>query len=855
MSDLVGRPLRVHPAMLDDAVAGDMDLRRGVTRSSPERLSTKRPLAAKNDRESRAIAPLRCIAVVATCVPRQCGIATFAEDLRLAMTAGGPGLSAMTVAVTDNGNRYDYPAHVPLEIVQEDRRSYAVAADFLNVADVEVISIQHEFGIFGGAAGEYVLELMRRVHAPIVTTLHTVLAGPDSDQRRVMDEIIARSAHLIVMAEKGRWILETVYAVDAEKISVVPHGVPDRPFIDPAMAKRDLALADRTLLMTFGLLGPGKGIETAIRAMPQLVRLHPKILYMIVGATHPVLRQREGEAYRQQLTTLTEKLNLADNVCFVDRYLSLDELLQYLSSCDIYLSPYPNEAQIVSGTLAYAVALGKAVVSTPFWHARELLADQCGLLVPFDAPDGLAQAVHSLISDDGLRSEVRTRAYARGRTMTWPHVAEQYLRIFSDVRMKGPSGQAEIIPLLLGAVRKRELPPVVTARLGAMTDNVGIIQHAHHSVPDRKHGYCLDDNARALQLMAEIGQLRPLSSDEQRMMLVFSAFVEHAWRPAEGQFHNFMGFNREWIGRAGADDAHGRAVWALGTVVRHGNRGTLDDWAAARLLEFAPPLVRLSSPRVWAYGLLGIEGFLARFPGHLGFERLRSELSSRLFQRWHDAATPDWLWFEDRLGYDNARLCEALLIAGHAQSNASQLEAALESLGWLMAVQTTETGLFRPVGTESFGFDRKHPAPFDQQPIEVWSAVSACLAAAKITGDQRWSVQAWRAFNWFLGANDLGVPVADSVSGACFDGLHPDRRNANQGAESTLAYLAALTAIALAEEHTSHLAARHDASGAMVAEPTTTPIDEPVASQCCCGNTPASRLSGGSSRLASDLGQ
>lgn len=757
------------------------------------------PSAINTAGEKETIPSLQRIALIGSCVPRQCGIATFADDMRSALVAQQSTLSCITVAVSDRGT-YAYPDYVPLEIDDSQPKSYAEAADFLNVSGVEVVSLQHEFGIFGGEAGEHILELLRQVHAPIVTTLHTVLATPDPAQRRVMDEIIMRSARLVVMAEKGRQILQDVYSVPSGQIAVVPHGVPDRPFLDPAMAKHDLQLADRTLLMTFGLLGPGKGIETAIQAMPALVRSHPNLLYLIVGATHPTLRQHEGERYRDSLLALIEELGVTDHVCFVDRYLSLDELLHYLEACDIYLSPYPNEAQIVSGTIAYALSLGKAVVSTPFWYAQELLAEQHGVLIPFGAWDELARAVCGLIEDDGLRSAMRTRAYARGRTMTWSIVAREYHRIFSEVKMERPP-RADIVPLVPGAAQRQELPPLVTARVAALTDDVGIIQHARFQVPDRRHGYCLDDNARALLLLAEIARLRPLSPEEQRLTSTYSAFVEHAWSPANRRFHNFMGFDRQWLDQPGAEDAHGRSVWALGILASRENSCHLDGWAAARLIDFAPPLSDLSSPRAWAYGLLGINGFLNRFPGHLGFERQRRELSSRLHQRWRDAASPDWDWFEDRLSYDNAKLCEALLVSGQAQQDPEQVQVGLQTLRWLMSLQTAEVGHFRPIGTETFGVDRRYPKPFDQQPLEACSAVSACLLAAEITGDTWWQQEARRAFGWFTGSNDLCIPVVETSTGACFDGLHPDRRNANQGAESTLAYLAALIALLLADGH------------------------------------------------------
>ena len=761
---------------------------------------------------------LQRIALLGTCVPRQCGIATFTNDLHHALASARPNMSAMTIAMTDDDNVYAYPSHVPIEIHQSDPQSYAVAADFLNVADIEVVSLQHEFGIFGGHAGEHVLELVQRLRTPLVTTLHTVLAEPDDAQRRVMDGIIRNSARLVVMAEKGRQILQRVYDVPAEQIAVIPHGVPDRPFLDPAMAKHDLGLADRTLLMTFGLLGPGKGIETAIQALPALVRKHPKLTYMVVGATHPNLVRHEGERYRDSLIALAAELGVSEHVRFIDRYLSIEELLAHLAACDIYVSPYPNEAQITSGTLAYAVALGKAVVSTPFWHAQELLADGCGMLVPFSRADALAAAIAQLIADDSLRSAMRTSAYARGREMIWPSVAEQYLEVFSKVRFELRAA-GEILPSAASGVEgEGRLPRVSTTHLAALTDDVGLMQHTKFAVPDRRHGYCLDDNARALLVMSELAGVRPLSPQEDQMALTYAAFVEHAWSPESARMHNFMSFDRTWLDETGEDDAHGRTVWALGSVARRKDARDLDGWAAAHLLEMVPPLVTCTSPRAWAYGILGISDFLERFPGHRVFEGLRSDLAGRLFQRWHDAARPQWNWFEDRLGYDNARLCEALVISGKATDNPDQFEAGLDTLRWLMKLQTAARGHFRPVGTQTFGADYRQPQPFDQQPLEAWAAVSACLTAARLTKDSWWHHEAERAFGWFLGENDHGMPVVDIARGACFDGLHPDRRNANQGAESTLAYIASLTAMTSAATAQPSRLARFGPINAMMLE-------------------------------------
>jgi glycosyltransferase involved in cell wall biosynthesis len=736
---------------------------------------------------------LQRIALVGTSVPRQCGIATFTEDLFQSIRGTDQALDLSVIAINDRPEGYAYPGHVSFEIVQDDPASYRVAADFLDVSDPQIVCLQHEFGIFGGHAGEYIQGLLDGLKMPLVTTLHTVLDQPDIQHRRVMRLLAQHSAKLVVMAEKGRRILQEVYDVPARQIAVIPHGVPDRAFQDPALAKHRLDLADRTMLMTFGLLGPGKGIETAICALPALLREHPRVLYMIVGATHPNLLRSEGERYRQTLLELAQTLGVSEHVRFVNQYFSNAELLEYLAACDIYVSPYPNVAQITSGTLAYALALGKPVVSTPFWHAQELLADDCGVIAPFGEPDAFAEAIANLIDDDKLRSRIRTNAYERGRAMSWPQVGQQYLSLFEQIRTQVRSIGAEIISFPPPAAAP--LPDVSTAHLAQLTDDVGLIQHTKFGVAHRRHGYCLDDNARALVVMAEVAADREWTLQEERMCQTYAAFVEDAMSPPSGQVGNFMRFDRTWYDDGAVDDAFGRTIWALGKVAALSDGRGLSSWAAARLLDSAPLLPSFAAPRCWAYGLLGISAFLTRFPGHRQFEALRDELAARLQQRLRDAAGSDWLWFEDRLAYDNARLCEALIICGRDTGNASMLAAGLDTLRWLMDLQRASAGHFRPVGTQSFGNDHALPSAFDQQPLEVWAAVSACLTAHRATKDALWLEDARRAFNWFLGENDLSLPVVDTMRGACYDGLHPDRRNANQGAESTLAYLGALTAL------------------------------------------------------------
>lgn len=769
-------------------------------------------------RSSDFTRPFRRVALIGTSVPRQCGIATFTEDLFQALRTNDPTLDLSVIAVNDCQDGYAYPRHVSFEIPQDDPAAYPIAADFLDVSDAEIVCLQHEFGIFGGPAGEHILHLLKGLRAPLVTTLHTVLDQPDPDQLAVMNALTECSARLVVMADKGRQILETVYGVSSDRIAVIPHGVPDRAFLDPALAKHRLDLADRTLLMTFGLLGPGKGIETAIRALPALVHDHPKVLYMIVGATHPNLLRHEGDRYRRSLVELAAALGVADHVRFVDRYFSTDELLDHLAACDIYVSPYPNSAQITSGTLAYALALGKPVVSTPFWYAQELLADGCGLISPFGDPNAFAGAVAQLISDDKLRSGIRTKAYERGRAMTWPRVGHCYLSLFEQVRTEAKSRSAEVIRFPVRDAAP--LPTVETAHLAFLTDDVGLTQHTRFGVVHRRHGYCLDDNARALVVMSDLAGLRAWSLEEERMTHIYAAFVEDALCPETGETRNFMRYDRTWQSDGTLDDALGRSIWALGKVAAMNDARGLSGWAAARLLDTAPRLPGHTAPRSWAYGLLGLSAFLKRFPGHRQFEAIRYDLAGRLLQRFRDAAKPGWVWFEERLAYDNARLCEALIACGNDTGDDAMLTAGFDSLGWLMDLQRAPGGHFRPIGTQSFGIDHAPPSAFDQQPLEVWAAVSACLTAHQTNREGGWLHEARRAFAWFMGANDLALPVADPKRGASFDGLHPDRRNANQGAESTLAYLAALTGLALHEARYQSLSGELDPDAARPPEST-----------------------------------
>ena len=748
------------------------------------------------------------VALLGNYLPRRCGIATFTHDLRGALARARPDSEPLVVAMNDALGPYDYPPEVAFTIEEQDRSAYAAAADYLNVSNVDIVVVQHEFGIFGGPAGDYLLNLLGRLRMPVVTTLHTVLIEPNPDQRRVMEALLVRSSKLVVMAEKGREILRDTYAVPEDKIAVIPHGVPDQPFLDTALAKDALGFGDRDVLLTFGLLSPNKGIEHMLDALPRVLEADPEALYVVLGATHPNLVRSEGERYRKQLQAQAQRLGVADSVRFVDGFVDEETLLQYLAATDIYVTPYLHEAQITSGTLALSFGMGKPIVSTPYWHAKELLADDHGVLVPFADAGAMGDAIVRMLGDRPYRNRLRKRAYLAGRRTIWPVVAGRYLALFAAAVAERVTRADNVLSLQPGVRAAGTLPRMQTSHLETLTDSAGLLQHAVLSVADRAHGYCLDDNARALLFTTELQRHGRWTEKETRLALTYAAFVQHAWHPERRRFANFMNYAREWLETVGADDAHGRAVWALGAAVERGGPRQLGDWATNLFLRAAPATVELPSPRAWALGILGTNAFLRRFTGHREVDRLRAGMAARLIGRFEASAGPDWRWFEHELAYDNARLPHALIEAGASNGDRAQLETGLETLEWLMAMQTAPGGWFRPIGSDSFGRGRSEPLPFDQQAIEVNASVSACLAAYGATQDVRWADEAQRAFAWFMGGNDLRVMMCDVETGAGFDGIHPDRRNANQGAESTLAYLQSLSDMLV-------LAARAGAGGSL----------------------------------------
>jgi glycosyltransferase involved in cell wall biosynthesis len=746
--------------------------------------------------QSKPSLPSR-IAVIGNYLPRQCGIATFTTDLCSAIAAeyGTARLLALPVNDTDQG--YEYPSRVKWALAQNDVASYQEAARFLNFNNIDMVCLQHEYGIFGGPAGSHILHLLRGLKMPVVTTLHTVLREPDPNQLMVMEQIAELSDRLIVMSQLSSQFLQEIFKVPGSKIDMVPHGVTDLPFLDPNFYKDRFGVEGKAVLLTFGLLSPNKGIENVIQALPHILSKHKNVVYIVAGATHPHVLRREGDKYRIHLQDLAKEVGVESNVIFHNRFVSPEEMVEFIGAADIYITPYRHEAQVVSGTLAYAVGAGKAIISTPYWHAIELLDDRRGALVPFQNPDAIAQKTIELLDTPAVRHAMRKRAYLLGREMIWKRVAQGYMESFARVRsdrMKTPHVQ---FSARVAHKSFNQLPELKVDHLDRLTDDTGMFQHAIFTIPNYGEGYTTDDNARALIFTVLLAQARNDQPGKGDLALDSSArylaFLEHAFNPGKGRFKNFLRYDRRWNEAEGSEDCHGRALWGLGTVLGRSQDQGLRS-AAGRLFEFSLPVaVEFSSPRAWAYTILGIQEYLGSYPGDRDAQKLRSVLSRRLLEMYESTRRTDWHWFENVLAYGNARLPQSMLLVGSACADERMASAGLEALDWLLAQQRCETnGHFVPIGSQGFYRQGGEKARFDQQPIEAAGAVSACLQAYRVTGDNRWQGEAWSAFNWFLGNNDLQLPLYDSVSGGCRDGLHPDRANENQGAESTLSFLMAL---------------------------------------------------------------
>lgn len=738
---------------------------------------------------------LRRIAFVGTYIPRRCGIGTFTNDVLEAVATAHPGAETLAVALNDRPEGYRYPNRVKFEINQNRVADYRLAADYLNAARVDVVSLQHEYGIFGGDTGQHVLKLIKQLNMPVVTTLHTILREPNDRQRAILLEVADRSDRIVVMAHKAVEFLREIYRVPDEKVVYIPHGIPEVPFIDPNFYKDHFGVEGKKVILTFGLLGPGKGIENMIDALPMIVKKHPDVVYIVLGATHPHVQATFGEDYRGYLERRAAQLGVAENVVFHNRFVELKELCEFLGAADVYVTPYLSEAQIVSGTLAYALGAGNAVVSTPYWYAQELLGDGRGRLVPFKDANSLSATISQLFDKETERHAIRKAGYVYTRDFIWPKVAESYLEVFvqcENERREQPHPRS-VSPLPVSS--RPELPEIKLDHLIGLTDDTSVLRHAKGEVPDLEHGYSTDTTARALIAVLRARDLVPSGTGCSRMIGRYLAFLNFAFDRKNGRFRNVLTYDRRWVEEGDLEDSHGRAVWALGELVSRAERRGHAMLASQLFHRALPEVLEFKNPRAWALSLIGIHAYLRRFGGDTEVKRARAELSKKLYTVYQSRADSDWCWPENTLTFENGHLPHALLLCGQWMFKHEMRELALKSLQWLVDVQTSSEGHYSPVGTDGWYERGQTKARFLQQPVEAHAMIDACLEAYRMTHDQKWIDSAYRMLNWFFGQNDLHTPLYDPSTGGCFDGLHSRGVNENQGAEATTAWLLSLAAM------------------------------------------------------------
>lgn len=732
------------------------------------------------------------IALIGNYLPRQCGIATFTTDLLRALADEKPEADCWAMVMNDVPEGYDYPPEVRFELNYKNVSDYRLAADFLNMNQIDVVCLQHEFGIFGGEQGSYILDLIGNLRMPVVTTLHTILKEPSPAQRTIMRRICSISDRVVVLSRRAIDLLHEVYGTPKEKIAFIPHGIPDVPFVDPNYYKDQFGVEGKRVILTFGLLSPDKGIEYMIEAMPRIVERFPDTVYIVLGATHPNIRREQGESYRLSLHRKARELGVGDHLIFHNRFVDIKELCEFLGAADIYVTPYLKREQIVSGTLSYALGTGKAVVSTPYWYAEEMLDEGRGRIVPFCDSEALANEVIDLLSNEVERHAIRKRAYMYCRSMLWKEVARQYLEIFATVMLERERGPRVAFTTPTLDDSPQEMPQVKLDHLVRLTDNVGILQHARFIVPDRYHGYCTDDNARALIVSMLAQEVVPEEENLRNLACIYLAFLNHAFNESSGYFRNFMSYDRRWLEERGSDDSHGRAIWGLGKTVELSRDDNILGAALILFKKALPQVLEFHAPRSCAFAIVGVDAYLHRFPGDSEVRRVLERLGDRLLRMHRDNAEDDWPWLEDILTYANGKIPHAMLLAGRLLKNDEMIESALASLKWLIEIQTSPKGHFIPIG--NLGWYRKggDRARFDQQPLEALHMIEACEQAHIVTGEKSWLDFARTCLEWYLGRNDLNVPLYDYRTGGCCDGLTSGGPNRNQGAESTLAWLLSL---------------------------------------------------------------
>ena len=745
------------------------------------------------------------IIFVSTYVPRLCGIATFTNDLYKAISkelklnySFLDEISVKIVAIDNMKGDLDYPSEVVYVIKEQFLEDYIRAAEFVNLSKTDLVIVQHEFGIFGGKFGDFILSFLRNLKTPVFTTLHSILKNPLKEQKIIIKQLAEYSYKLIVMTNKAKEFLTAdPYDILPDKISIIPHGIPDVPFIDPFYYKKELSLENKHVILTFGLISPSKGLEFMIEAMSIIVSTHPDTVYVILGKTHPEVYLRNGEEYRNLLKKRIKLLQIEDNILFIDEYVDLELLTKYLNTSDIYVTPYPSKEQICSGTLSYALGTGNAVISTPYYHAEELLADNRGILVPFNNAETLAEAIITLLSDENNRNELRRNAYLYCRNMTWNNIGSNLLKEFQtymDEKYQNNLIKDSLLPKKLLRPEYTSLPSIDISHLITMTDDVGLTQHSYYSIPNRNFGYSLCDNARALIFIMKYRYEFKIYNDPtiEKLKQTYLSFIIHSYNSESKLFRNFMGYNRQWLEEKGSQDTNGRAIWSLGVAINLIEDLSLRDGLTRLFKKTISSQNAFHHPRALSYILMGLLEYLNVFPGDLDIKLLQKTISKRIYDLFLDNMSSDWKWFEEKLFHTNALIANSLLSSGYNLQNEEYQNLALEVLEWLVNQQISDKGYLTIIGNKGWMDKFGNRANFDQQPIEAYTILEACLNAYKITNNETWLGKVYMCFDWFLGKNDCNLPLYDPITKGCYDGLEPSDINQNIGAESTLAWLLSL---------------------------------------------------------------
>jgi glycosyltransferase involved in cell wall biosynthesis len=723
------------------------------------------------------------LAYIGTYPPRECGIGTFTNNLFKSMSGNteNKGNENFVVALNDNDLTYNYPEEVKLIIRQEHQRDYLKAAKFINLSGADLCILEHEFGIFGGQSGIYILPLLHRLEIPLVVTLHTILKNPSYNEKAILQEICKMANRIVVMSHKAIEFLIKIYDVPADKIVFIEHGVPDIHF-SPEKSKKEFKLHNKKVLMTFGFVGRNKGIETVINALPQVVKKHPNVIYIVLGKTHPNVLRHSGEEYRIFLLRLVKSLKLEKHVIFLNEFIDEQYLFKYLYACDIYITPYLNEAQITSGTLSYAVGVGAAVISTPYWHAAELLAEGRGKLFNFNDSEGLSSIFNELLDNPEELKKLKLKAFDYGLKITWPKTGEKYVDLAKNILKENPQlvkKKDTVLDFLI-------LPPFSLAHINRLTDDTGIIQHAKFGIPNLKEGYCLDDNARAL-LMVLMAYRQKKDTRALELSPIYLSYI-HYMQNEDGTFRNFLSFSRNFLDEVGSEDSFGRTIWALGYLLANAPNDAYYQTGKLIFFNASPNFEKLKSIRSIANTMIGISYYLESNPSDDSMtERLRN-MANALVNHYNNNKTPDWEWFESLLAYDNGILPLALLHSAKILNDEKITKVAVESMNFLTK-HTLKDNFLSIIGNEEWYVKDGTRSVFAQQPIDAMAMVLMYHQAFQLTRDKEYINKLYSSFLWFLGENDLRISLYDFETNGCCDGFERDGVNRNQGAESSLAYL------------------------------------------------------------------